>query len=265
MPEESSWVVVCASRGEQRQELLKLSAQYAESAAWLHEDSMGMAEAERWTGQAMEWATEAGDDGMLSWALFRRSQQATTKGNIGQAIGLAQAVQRHERTLTNPMRAAAIQQEAQAYALDGDELTCQRKLDQAHEFAASADGQEDARSGHGDFCTPGYVEIQRANCWLNLSRPDLAVPALERSLAELPCVYQRDRGLTQARLAMTYAGIHEYEEAASQAESSLRIARSSGSGRTLQETVAAINSLAMASNVPAVRGLFDAIKENPGV
>ncbi|WP_432252629.1 hypothetical protein [Streptomyces sp. HNM1019] len=46
--------------------LLKLSAQYAESAAWLHEDSMDASSAEAWTSRAMEWAMEAGDEGMLS-------------------------------------------------------------------------------------------------------------------------------------------------------------------------------------------------------
>ncbi|MEU0845173.1 hypothetical protein ABZ370_37685 [Streptomyces sp. NPDC005962] len=252
------------SRGEHRQELLKLSAQYAESAAWLHEDSMDAASAETWTSRAMEWAMEADDEAMLSWTLFRRSQLAAGKRNAGQAIGLAQAVQRHERALTRPMKAAAIQQEAQGLALDGDEVACHRKLDEAHEFAALAESSGDARSGHGDFCTPSYIEIQRANCWLNLSRPDLAVSTFQPALAGLPDVYQRDRGLAQARLAMAYVGIQEYEQAAAESASVLDMARDSGSGRTLQEAVKAVNALAAASNVPAVRDLLDAVKGNAG-
>jgi tetratricopeptide (TPR) repeat protein len=252
------------SRGEHRQELLKLSAQYAESAAWLHEDSMDAPSAATWTSRAMEWAMEAGDEAMLSWTLFRRSQLATGKKNAGQAIGLAQAVQRHERALTSPMKAAAIQQEAQGLALDGDEVACHRKLDEAHEFAALAESSGDARSGHGDFCTPSYIEIQRANCWLNLSRPDRAVSTFQTALAGLPDVYQRDRGLAQARLAMAYVGIQEYEQAAAETASVLDMARDSGSGRSLQEAVKAVNALAAASNVPAVRDLLDAVKENAG-
>lgn len=252
------------SRGEYRHEVLKLSAQYAESAAWLLEDSMDMASAETWTSRAMEWAMEAGDEAMLSWTLFRRSQLAAGKQNAGQTIGLAQAVQRHERALTRPMKAAAIQQEAQGLALDGDEIACHGKMDEAHEFAASVDSSGDARSGHGDFCTPSYIEIQRANCWLNLSRPDRAVATFQTALAELPDVYQRDRGFAQARLAMAYVGIREYEQAAAEAASVLDMARGSGSGRTLQEAVTAINALAAASNVPAVRDLLDAVKENAG-
>lgn len=46
--------------------------------------------------------------------------------------------------------------------------------------------------------------------------------------------------------------------------SELDVARDSGSGRTLQEAVTAINALAAASNVAAVRDLLDAVKENAG-
>jgi hypothetical protein len=83
-------------------------------------------------------------------------------------------------------------------------------------------------------------------------------------LADLPDVYQRDRGFAQARLALAYVGIREYEQAAAEAASVLDMARGSGSGRTLQEAVTAINALAAASNVPAVRDLLDAVEENAG-
>lgn len=251
------------TRGDQRLEVLRLAAQYAESAAWLHEDSADLAKAARWTSQAMEWATESGDQAMVTWTLFRRSQQATTKRNPGQTISLAQAVQRNEDVLTAPMRAAALQQEAHGYALDGDEITCHKRLDSAHEFAASRQTKGDARSGHGDFCTPSYIEIQRANCWLSLDRPDRAAPVFEQALTELPDAYQRDRGLTQARLAMAYAGIREYDEAAEHAASALSVARGSGSARTMHETVSAINALGAVHASPAVTELFDAMGEDP--
>ncbi len=249
------------SRGDQRTEVLRLAAQYAESASWLHEDSADMPNAARCASQSMEWAVEAGDQAMVTWALFRRSQQATTLGNAAQTIGLAQAAQRNEAVLTAPMRAAAMQQEAHGYALDGEETACHRRLDEAHEFAASPDATGDARSGHGDFCTASYIEIRRGNCWLSLGRPDRAVPVFQRALAALPDVYQRDRGFSQARLAMAHIGNREYEEAASQAASALEMARSSGSTRTLHEAVSAVNALGAAHSSPAVSELFDAIAE----
>lgn len=251
------------TRGAQRLELLRLSAQYAESAAWLYEDSADISNASTWTSQAMEWAAESGDQTMIAWTLFRRSQQATTKKNAAQAISLAQAAQRNEQVLTAPMRASAMQQEAHGYALDGDERACHNLLDEAHKFAASPTTKGDARSGHGDFCTPSYIEIQRANCWLSLRRPDLAVPLFERALSELPDSYQRDRGFTQARLAMAYAGIQKYDESAAQAASALAVASSSGSIRTMNEAVKAVNTLGETHASSVVSTLFETIKEEP--
>jgi tetratricopeptide (TPR) repeat protein len=251
------------SRGQQRMELLRLAAQYAESAAWLHEDSADMPSAAKWTGQAMEWAAESCDQAMVTWILFRRSQQATTKRKAAQTISLAQAVLRNGAVLTASMRAAAMQQEAHGYALDGDEVACHRRLDEAHDFAASSETKGDARGGHGDFCTQSYLEIQRANCWLSLHRPDLAVPVFERALAGLPDAYQRDRGLAQARLAVAYTEVQRYEEAVEQAASALSIAYGSGSVRTMYETVAAVNALGVAHPSGAVSELFDVIGESP--
>lgn len=249
------------ARGAQRSDLLRLAAQYAESAAWLHEESADMPNAAKRTSKAMEWATESGDQAMVAWTLFRKSQQATTKKNAAQAISLAQAARRNSSTLTRPMQAAAIQQEAHGYALDADEVSCHTRLDDAHDFAASPDTKGDARTGHGDFCTASYIEIQRANCWLTLGRPDLAVPLFETALTELPDAYQRDRGLAQARLARAYTGIREYDSAAAQATSALSIARSSGSPRTMHETVSAVNALGEVHTSQAVSQLFDTIKE----
>ncbi|WP_031521985.1 hypothetical protein [Streptomyces sp. NRRL F-5123] len=249
--------------GEQRVELLRLAARYAESAAWLHEDSADLPNASAWTGRAMEWATESGDQAMVAWTLFRKSQQATTRGNAAQSVSLAQAVLRNEPVLTPSMRASALQQAAHGHALDGDERACHSLLDEAHSFAASTETKGDARSGHGDFCTPGYIEIQRANCWLALRRPDLAVPVFERTLDHIPDAYQRDKGFAQARLSKAYAETGRYEESAESAASALATARSSGSLRTMHETVAAVNVLGAAHTSPAVTMLFDSISDEP--
>ena len=58
-------------RDEQRLEVVRLGARYAESAAWLYEDSGDLAQARYWTSQAMDWAYESGDKPMMSWTIFR--------------------------------------------------------------------------------------------------------------------------------------------------------------------------------------------------
>ncbi len=54
-------------RDRRRTEAVGLGAKYAESAAWLYEDSGNLAQARYWTSRAMEWAYEADDARMLAW------------------------------------------------------------------------------------------------------------------------------------------------------------------------------------------------------
>jgi hypothetical protein len=115
-----------------RHRVLELGAKYAESAAWLHEDSGDMKGARYWTGRSMEWALEAGDRLMMCWVLFRRGEHAAADGDAAAVAGLATAARREGKDLPGPMLAAVLQQEAHAYALDGDEAACQAALDQAH-------------------------------------------------------------------------------------------------------------------------------------
>ena len=69
--------LLVSARAAARIEFVKLAAQYAESAAWLYEDSGDLSTAQTYNSRAMAWAHEAGDDGLAAWTLFRRSQQAT--------------------------------------------------------------------------------------------------------------------------------------------------------------------------------------------
>ncbi|MEU0689836.1 hypothetical protein [Streptomyces uncialis] len=245
-----------------RDDVLRLAARYAESAAWLHEDCAedpeGTAHAAYWTHQAMEWALEAGDDAMTAWTLFRRAQQATAAGNAAQSISLSRAAQRYDQDLTPQMRAAALQQEAHGYALSGEETACHRLIDEALRFAAQPESSGDGRSGHGDFTTPAYLEGQRAHCWLLLNRPDKAAPVLAAALDNLPEVYRRDSGLLHARLATAHARTGDIDQAVDQAHRALVVARSAGSTRTLHETITATEVMRPAGT-PEVAELVDAV------
>jgi hypothetical protein len=215
-----------------RPQVVRLAAQYAESASWLYEDSGGMAEARHWSGRALEWAIEADDPLMTSWVLFRRSQQAVPSGNAAQVLGLAAAARRAGSDLPTPMRAAISQQEAVGLALDGDEAAAHRKLDEAHMWAAT-DAAGDARAGHGSFCTASYIEVQRAGCWLTLGKPERAIQLYETTLPGVPDVYRRDRGVALGGLASAYAAHGQPEAAARTATEALTIGKEVGSARTL--------------------------------
>jgi tetratricopeptide (TPR) repeat protein len=245
-----------ALRDAPRLESVRLAAQYAESAAWLYEDSGSLAPARYWTSRAMEWAYEAGDQSMLAWTVFRRSQQAATAHDAAQVIGLAQAARRDEERLETPMRAAIRVQEAYGHAMDGDETRSQRLLDEAHTWAAN-DTVGDARGGHGSYCTPSHIEIQRASCWLATGQPKKAIALYEKGLRSLPAVYQRNRAAALSRLAAAHVAAGQPEQAASTAHAALPVARSTGARRILGEIKSVGTELVPHRGLQAVAALLD--------
>jgi tetratricopeptide (TPR) repeat protein len=253
-----------AVRPPARQQVLRLGARYAESAAWLHEDSCDLAGARYWTGRSMEWAVEAGDQLMVSWTLFRRSQQVADH-DAAQVAGLAAAARREAVGPPGPMLAAILQQEAHAYALAGAEIACHRTLDRAHMLAAAPDDPGDASNGHGSFCSAAYLEMQRGACWLTLGYPAKAIAALETAIQSLPSAYRRDRGVAFSRQAAAFEAAGEPGEAAIAAMRALEIARGSGSERILHMIIAVAAALAPHSQQESVAGLRAALAETPVV
>lgn len=244
-----------------RQQVLQLGAKYAESAAWLHEDSGDMKAARYWTRRSMEWALESGDRMLMSWVLYRRGEHAAAAGDPAAVVGLATAARREGGDLPGPMLAAILQQEAHAYALDGDEVACQTALDQAHERAAAPDDPGDASHGHGSFCTAAYVEMQRGRCWLRLGKPARAMIALDRAVRALPTVYRRDRGVALSALATAFAATGEPEQAATTATQALSVARDAGSERIISTVLPVAASLAPHRRLQAVTRLNEALAE----
>jgi transcriptional regulator with XRE-family HTH domain len=246
-------------RDDQRIEVTRLGAKYAESAAWLYEDTDNMMQARSWTSQAMEWAYEGNDERMLAWTIFRRAQQAAAIPDAAQTIGLAQAARRNEEELATPTRAAIRVQEAYGHALDGNDQAAQRLLDEAHTWAAS-DTVGDAREGHGSYRTPDYLEIQRGHCWLAAGQPKKAIPLYEDCLRTLPTVYQRNRAATLTRLAVAYAADSQPEQAANTARAALPVARSTGSKRIVGEIKNVGTELIPHRALPAVATLLDELE-----
>nr|MDT0658753.1 hypothetical protein [Micromonospora sp. DSM 115978] len=249
-----------AETSELRDQTVRLAAQYAESAAWLHEDAGDLDRARFWTSQAMEWAYETDDQTMVAWTAYRRSQQLTATGHAAQAIGLAQAARRDEDHLPRPMRAAIRVQEAVGFAMRGDEGTAQRLLDQAHHWVAD-DRHGDARTGHGSFCTPGYIEVHRASCLALLRLPQRAITHYEQALPALPPVYRRDRAAALAGKAIAHAAAGQPEQAAAIASEALAIAQRAGSHRIVRRLAAVGAALRPHRGVDTVAALLHELDE----
>jgi hypothetical protein len=127
----------------------------------------------------------------------------------------------------------AQQQEAVGQALAGNEVACQRALDTAAQLAERS--QQEGDQGPGRYCTPAYVEMQRAATWIELGRPERAITLFEGSLARLPSVHRRDRGVYLARLAAAYAQSGSPDVSVRKGWEALAVAQATGSRRITSE------------------------------
>jgi hypothetical protein len=244
--------------GPRRPRLLQVGARYAEFASWLNQDSGNVRAATHWADRAMEWAQEASNPHMVSYVLVRKSDQAAATRDGPRTIGLAQSALQHGRRLTSRGRAVALQQLAVGYALAGDEVACQRALDTAAQLAERS--QQDQDEGPGRYCTPAYVEIQRAATWIELGRPERAIDLFQDSLARLPSVHRRDRGVYLARLASAYALSGSPDVSVRKGWEALTVEHATGSRRITTELGQLGSRLTRWESMPEVREL---LKELP--
>ncbi|MGH3927122.1 MAG: hypothetical protein ACRDTT_30355, partial [Pseudonocardiaceae bacterium] len=247
------------ARGEVRNELLTVGARYAEFTGWLHQDAGDTQAATYWTDRAMDWAQEAGNAALVSYLLMRKSHQARDQRDAQQVIGLAQASQRVAGPLPSHIRAQAVEEEAQGHALAEDEVACHRRFDEALELVASSRQEEFSGPGRGRYVTEVYVELQRANGWMELGRPLRAIDLYERELARLPAVQQRDVGVNFARLGRAYAANRDPEQAVAVGHKALAIGRETGSARILTELHRLDTGLADSRGLPIVVQFHEAL------
>jgi transcriptional regulator with XRE-family HTH domain len=240
--------------GAKRVRLLEVGARYAEFGSWLNQDSGNARAATHWADRAMEWAQEVGNSLMVSYVLVRKSDQAAAMRDAPRTIGLAQSALQHRRRLTSRGRAVALQQLAVGHALAGNEVACQRALDTAAQLAQRS--QQDQDEGPGRYCTPAYVEIQRAATWIELGRPKRAIDLFEDSLATLPSVHRRDRGVYLARLASAYALSDSPETSARKGWEALTVVQATGSRRITTELGQLGSRLARWESMPEVGQLL---------
>jgi transcriptional regulator with XRE-family HTH domain len=227
---ERLWV---AARGSLRAELVAVGARYAEFAGWLHQDAGHPGAATHWTRQALELAHAAGSPVLVPYVLMRLSHQAAAAGDAARTSALAEAAL---RPAPHPLlRALALRQVARGHALAGDAAGCERALDAARAavVAGSEPGPE-LRSLAG-YCTPAYVELEAADCWLRLGRPRRAIALLEATLPTWPAAQRRDRGVHLARLASAYTACDEPEKARAAAVEAAVLAEQTGSARIAAE------------------------------
>lgn len=217
--------LLAASRGRTHASLLYVTARFAEFTGWLHQDGGDLRAAMHWSNHALDLAVESGDAHLVSYIRMRKSNIASDARRPDLAIAFARAALQNPVSLTPRLKAVALRQEAHGHALGGAYGACARALDHSFQHAADApdDGADIAR-----YCTPSYVEMEAAHCWVELGKPDKALTTLQQGLADWQPDFRRDLGLCLARLAVAHAGTRQPDDALTVARHSLVIAAETG-------------------------------------
>ncbi|RBQ17219.1 XRE family transcriptional regulator [Spongiactinospora rosea] len=215
--------------------LLQVLSHYAEMAGWLHQDLGRLADAERWTRRAAEWARVAGDDNMAAYALIRLANIAALAEDHARVVQLAAAARRHPGPLEPKLAALAAQQQARGLVMLGE----------ADECFALLDGAAETLTGHPRVSRPDVpvylhrydfaaFREQSAACYRAVGQIDAAATILQEQIVATPGNLMRDRGHLTAKLAVVIAGA-DPTRAASLGMKTITIARQTGSARIERE------------------------------
>ncbi len=235
------------ARSKDRKQLLYVGARYAEFAGWVYQDTGALNSAMQMSSTALDFAQELGDETLISYILMRRSNIATDAKRPELALKLADAALDKATCLPPRYRAVALRQRAHACTQLDQPDDCASTLELAFTFAErSADSERDLAR----WCTPEYVEMEAAHCWIELGQADKAIGALQHSLARWKPEFHCSLGLCLARLAVAYAISDQIENALIVADRSLEIVRDARSFRTE-------NQLARIPGILIARGAGD--------
>ncbi|MGI5213391.1 hypothetical protein [Plantactinospora sp. CA-290183] len=244
-----------------RPALVRLAAQYAESAAWLNQSLDDYAEGHRWTEKALAWADQIADPIMTAWAKYRSSQHWLIVGQPRRAVERAEAAMIHDKQLPRPMRAALRVQHAHALAASGDHRQVMLMLDDAHRWAAV--GKPGKPEGeHGSYCTSGYIEIYRGTCLRLARRPNEAVAVLSEALTSIPPLHRGDFASALVSKAAAHVAARQPDLAAATAHAALPIARHTGTRRILHQLVQVGAAVREHRQLADVRAFLDDLAES---
>jgi tetratricopeptide (TPR) repeat protein len=212
--------------------LIRVAAQYAESAAWLNQQLDECATAQHWTAKSLGWAAQSLDPTMTAWARYRSSQHWLLNGQPRQAVERAASSLTLDSKLPGPMRAALRVQSAHAIAATGGHREAMGLLDEAHRWATDRSHGK-PEGDHGSYCTSGYIEVHRGTCLRLAQRPDEAIAVLNAALLSIPSLHRQDFASALLSKAAAHLAARQPDLAAATAREALPIARQAGSRRIL--------------------------------
>ncbi|BCB90072.1 hypothetical protein Psuf_073850 [Phytohabitans suffuscus] len=219
-----------ARTGAQRDRYLRLAARHAEYAGWLGQEAGDHRAALWWTDQAERLAAQAGDTDLAAYVWVRRAEMAVYRHDSAQALSAAEQALR--RPAAPHVHGLANHRQAQGHALVGASTGCIDALDRAAELLDAGD-----RGGGtlGSSTIPDLQEATAGWCYLDLGRLDSSAALLERTVAGIPEVSRRARGLFSARLALAHALGGDYDRASEAGHEAMVAVRHTRSATTLSQ------------------------------
>jgi tetratricopeptide (TPR) repeat protein len=243
------------TRGADHDQALRLASQFTEFCGWLYQDSGDYECAMSWTDHSLEYAIELDDRRVISYVLMRKSNVSTDSGRPGHGLGLANAALKQRDQLTPRLRAVALRQRANAFAMLNEPSEFARDYEDALKQARAGMSQEE--HDLAPYCTPSFVEMEAGSSWVRLNVADSAISVFEASRTHRDAVEQvRDHALCLARLATVYATLGEPDRACLVAEDLIDTANGLGSARVARQVSALHASLAPWRSRPVVTDLL---------
>ena len=239
--------------------MLRFACQFTEFGGWLFQDAGDLTCATHWTGRALDYALELGDQRVIAYTLMRKAMIATESGNPGLGLGIANSALADREALTPRLRAVILRQRSYSNAALGEVIASARDSDEA--VAEAADGERQDEADWAPYCTPAYVAMEAAASWTLLGHARTALPILEKSRLEWADPSQvRDYAVCVARLSAAYADVGELERACAMAEEVLALAQGLGSRRVAGQIAGVHRRLGKWRQDPAVASLLGSLK-----
>jgi len=237
---------------DQHQQLCALIADLSQLAGEVMFDANSYVDAASCYTFAASAAKEAKLYDLWACALIRQSFISIYDRHFYDALPLLQMAdrlaQRGDSTLVTRHWAAVVS--AEALAGTGDLTACQRSLD-------LAEGVRNLKNGsNGTWLRFDGTRLpeERGGCFVKLERPDLAEPALQAALTQLPTLTRR-RGIVLTDLGLVAVQQGDIERACNYGHQVVEIAKQGASGVLKKGLYRLESQLEPFANTGMVRGL----------
>jgi tetratricopeptide (TPR) repeat protein len=240
-----------------RDRLRSLYANLSRFAGWLSFDLGNYDAASHYYETARESAHEAHNTELGAFVLCNLSHLATwrklPRTGIDHALA---AIGWANQTDDARLQAYAYDVAARAYAMDRQDRTTHRAIEQAQTAFATADDRTDT---YAYFLSAGQLASTESVCYLQLGQADQGVEAARRSLTGIDGSFVRNLALTSLQLGMCH--LHrekpDVERGAAAIADAVRLAAHNRSSRLVERLQSGWRELAPWQAEPAVKAVGD--------